>query len=199
MEGFKSVLILSVVATLLLFPLCSTVSEGGGVGVTDTEPWISDVEVNNNGNGYDISFLIVHLNGVNSIHRITVELDDWSGGRSFSIEFGQNETRHYGDVPSDIEITRADTRDVDEDKNVFMGVSMSLNDGGYSSGTIRVSDLYDDAVEKEVSFPSLFSGHQVSIFTIPIIGGLVVYSVKDGYKKDKKNEDIEEKEEVHES
>lgn len=193
----RTIAILVVVGSLLLLPSYSNLAEGGGVGVLDSDPWISDTEIERTGNGYDVNFTVIHLNGVDSIYRINVEFIDWTNrvGRAFGIEFDRDETKYHGDVPEDIEITIGDTReDIDESLRVFMDVGISIEDEGYSRANIEVRDLGGDVVEKEINFPSLFSGRDLSLFSFPLIGALTVVTVMyrqgRGKDQDKKEKDM---------
>lgn len=176
----KRIIVLIAVGSLLLLPIHSSTAQGQGVGVIDTEPDISNVEIERKFNGYDVNFTITHLNGVNSIYSINMELMDGDNTptRNFGIEFTQNGTTYHGDVPEDLSIKRRDTRqDIEDSKMIFMDVVFSISGEDYSRAIINVIDINEDEAQREVQFPSLISGLNLSIVSFPVVGSLVAYGV----------------------
>ncbi len=182
----RKIIILLAVGSLLLVPLYSLSAQGQGVGVIDTEPDISNAEIERRSNGYNLNFTVTHLNGVDSIHIIEIGLFDWTNTnrRNFVIELDENNTRYHGDVPGEINITTDDTREgIDESREIFMRFNINIDDRDYSKASIEVTDVYENQVEKEVQFPSLISGRNISMFTFPLAGLIAGITVFHKYQK----------------
>jgi|GEM_PF-4503165 len=187
----KKILTILLVGCLVALPLSTQFVEADGVGVEDTPPWISSGEITRNRNGYDVDFEIVHLNGVDSIDQIAFQLISWRDmpEMAFELEFVENETVVNGDTPDNINIVRTDTREgIKENQQIILEISLSVRGSGYSSIVIEVVDFDNNLESAELSFPSLFSGHTLSMVSIPLVGvGVVFFVLKEKGESEKKD------------